>query len=304
MASDLHLRKLTINDKDIFTPYLMSNKYNICDFSFSNIFMWRNTYLVDYAIHKGFLVILTSDFEGGRHFFMPLSIGKTIRGDIESVIHDMIDWAFEQKQQFKMIGITEQMARELAFLGPKFIIFPAVVWDYIYNTKDLIELKGKKFHSKRNHIHRFDSLYEYEYKELRPEYVPLCRKLLDIWCAEVESSRSITAEHRAVCEALDNFTQLGMTGGCLFIDGVLGAFTLGQPLNNEMFVIHVEKALYHYEGIYSKINQCFATRNCVAYKYINREEDLGVDGLRKAKMSYNPVFLIKKSTAELLHGHK
>ena len=297
MPSDLQLRKLTIHDKDILTPYLISNKYGICDFSFSNIFMWRHTYFVDYAIHKGFLVILTSDFQGSRHFFMPLG-----SGDPEAVIKDMIAWSFGQKQHFRMIGVTERIVDELAFLGSDFTVSSAEVWDYIYSSEDLITLKGKKFHGKRNHINKFDSLYNYEYIVLETQHVPLCLALLDRWNAENESNPSIIAENIAVREAINNFTELGLTGGCLFIEGKLGAFALGQPLNDVMYAIHVEKALHDYEGIYSKINQCFSERNCIGYKYINREEDMGIEGLRKSKMSYNPVILLKKSVGVLHYG--
>ena len=305
MSSDLYLKKLTVHDKDILAPYLLSNKYDICDFSFSNIFMWRHTYLADYAIYKDFLVILTSDFYGRRHFFMPLDIGDTSgTGDLASVVRDLVAWSHEQRQDFRMLGVTEQMTEVLAFLGADFTVSPAEVWDYIYNAEDLIKLKGKKFHGKRNHINKFDSLYDYEFTALEPAHVPLCLELLDVWVSENDPSPSIAAEDLAIREALDHFTQMGLMGGCLFIDGKLGGFTLGQPLNDEMFVIHVEKALYGYEGIYSKINQCFAARNCAEYKYINREEDMGIEGLRKSKMSYNPVRLLKKSVGILPYGQK
>jgi len=226
-------------------------------------------------------------------------------GDIEAVIRDLIAWSNENGDGFKMLGVTEKIAGELAFLGSAFTVYPAEVWDYLYNSEDLITLKGKKFHSKRNHINKFDSLYDYEYTALMPEHVPLCVELLGEWGATLNKSPlfgGVTSENRAVREALNNFEQIGMTGGCLFIDGKLGAFTLGQPLNSEVFVIHAGKALYEYEGIYSKINQCFAEKNCAGYKYINREEDMGVEGLRKSKMSYHPARLVNKSVGVLERG--
>lgn len=297
MSSDLQLKDLTISDKDILTPYLLSNKYGICDFSFSNIFMWRHTYKVDYAIHKDFLVILSSTFDGERCFFMPLGAG-----DPTAVIADMIAWSRERGQDFRMLGLTPEMLAELG-LGPDFAVEPAEVWDYIYNSEDLITLKGKKFHGKRNHINKFDSLYNYEYTALEPGsgHIPLCLELLDAWDADNAADPTIIAEDRAVREALGHFTELDLSGGCLFIDGRLCAFTMGQPLNRDIFVIHVEKALYEYEGIYAKINQLFAAHNCKDYPYINREEDMGVEGLRKSKMSYNPVRLLTKQAGILAY---
>jgi len=291
MPSDLILKRLDINDRDILMPYLISNPYDICDFSFSNIFMWRNSHPVDYAIHKGFLVLLSSTFDGKRHFFMPLGLGK---GNLQEIINDMIFWSFANNRDFSMIGLTDKMIKELAFLGPDFIVADAMVWDYIYNTDDLIHLKGRKFHAKRNHINKFNSRYDYEYRALETAHIPLCTELLNNWNVGDNHNKWLAADCFAIGEALQNFDNLKMSGGCLFVDGRLGAFTMGQPVNDEVFAVHVEKGLTCYEGIYSKINQMFAERVCVGFKYINREEDMGIEGLRKSKMSYNPAFLMYK----------
>lgn len=293
----MELRKLTIDDRAVLEPYLFANKYGVCDFSYSNMFMWRHTYRVDYAVHKGFLVVLSSDFVGERHFFMPLGGGG--QGDIREVLGDMIAASAALGRDFRMIGITDAMISELEFLGSGFLIHPAQVWDYVYNAEDLIRLRGKKFHAKRNHINKFNSLYSYEYRAMRAADVPLCMELLDTWSRSGHEGDFAAAEKRAVGEALTNFDKLGMDGGCLFVEGKLGAFALGQPINSEMYAIHAEKALPSYEGIYSKINQMFAEQNCSGFKYINREEDLGIEGLRKSKMSYNPAFLLEKRVGVL-----
>ena len=296
MPSELSLKELTISDKDAISPYLYLNKYGVCDFSFSNIYIWRHTYKVEYSLHRNFLIILSSDFDGLRHFFMPLSLADS---DPKEIIDDMIAWSFEKDEDFRMIGLTDSMLDELSFLGPNFIVEKSEIWDYIYNAEDLIHLKGKKFHAKRNHINKFNSLYNYQYSDLQKEHIPLCLDLLKAWNLDNGNNALMTADERAVIEALNNFEELGMSGGCLFIDGKLGAFTMGQPINSEIYAIHIEKALPEYEGIYSKINQAFAERHCSGYKYINREEDLGIEGLRKSKMSYNPSFLLHKRVGTL-----
>ena len=258
--------------------------------------MWRHLYHVDYAIHKGFLVILSSDFKGIRHFFIPLGLNNN---GLREVVDDMIAWSFERKEDFRMISLTDKMLLELGFLGPDFIISPPEVWDYVYNADDLIYLKGKKFHAKRNHINKFNNLYKYEYKDLEQKHIPACLELLDAWAAENGFTNSVAIDDLANREALVNFKQIKMTGGCLFVDGNLAAYSLGQPVNKETYAIHTEKALYRYEGVYSKINQLFAERNCKGYKYINREDDMGLEGLRKSKMSYYPVLLLNKHTGVL-----
>jgi len=298
MPPEIKFRELTIDDKGALSPFLLANDYGICDFSFSNMFMWRYTHIVSYTFHKGFLVVLSTTACGEPHFLMPLG-----NGDLQAVIYDLIEWSNGRGDDFKMFCLTDKMLNELAFLGQEFKVEPADIWDYVHEREDLVHLAGKKLHGKRNHIHKFDSLYSYEYAPLEPAHLPQCLELLDGWVADNEPGPSVDAEYRAVREAFDNYAALGLTGGCLFVDGVLGAFTMGQPLNDETFVIHVEKALYKYEGIYAKINQMFAENGCAGYRYINREEDMGLPGLRKAKMSYQPAILLEKHVGVLPYGH-
>jgi len=294
MPENLHLKRLTIEDKTIISPYLHANQYGSSDFSFYNLFAWRNTHPVDYAIHKGFLVILSSTFHA-RHFIMPLELETANgKGNLPEVINDMINWAFVNGMDFSMIGLTEPMLQQLDFMGPEFAVSDVMVWDYVYNAEDLITLRGKKFHAKRNHINKFNSLYEYEYQRMQPHHIPLCFDLLDEWSKDHGSSEWLDGDHRAVREALTHFEQMGALGGCLFVGGKLAAFTLGQAVNSEIFCIHIEKALHSYDGIYAKINQLFAQDAAAGFKYINREEDMGIEGLRKAKMSYNPAYLLHK----------
>jgi len=291
MFEGLTLKRLTIDDRDIIMPYLYANKYGSSDFSFYNLFAWRNTHPVDFAIHKGFLVVLSSTFRA-RHFIMPVELGSG--GNLAEVIGDMKGLAFASNMDFSMIGLTEPMLEQLAFMGPEFEVSDVMVWDYVYNTEDLITLRGKKFHAKRNHINKFNSLYDYEYQRMEAGHIPLCNELLVEWSESHGSSEWLDGDGRAVREALAHFDGLGALGGCLFVDGKLAAFTLGQPINSEVFCIHIEKALQQYEGIYAKINQLFAQDVCSEYKYINREEDMGIEGLRKSKMSYNPAYLLHK----------
>jgi hypothetical protein len=174
--------------------------------------------------------------------------------------------------------------------------------DYIYLTEDLIKLQGRKYHRKRNHIKQFKERYSYQYLALTPEWVSECLRLETEWCdlRHCEAIPGLANESIAIKEALGNFGQLRIKGGVILIDGRVEAFTLGEPLNRETAVIHIEKANPAFEGLYPLINQAFLEHEWPEYLYVNREQDLGEEGLRKAKESYFPHQMINKYTITLV----
>jgi hypothetical protein len=173
--------------------------------------------------------------------------------------------------------------------------------DYVYLVQDLIELKGRKYHRKRNHIKQFQEKYSYQYIPLTPEWVPQCLQLQVEWCdlRDCEASPGLRNESLAIKEAFTHFEKLEVKGGAILINGKVEAFTLGDPLNPETIVIHIEKANPAYEGLYPTINQAFLEREGSGYTYVNREQDLGEEGLRKAKESYFPHHMVNKYTITL-----
>ena len=171
--------------------------------------------------------------------------------------------------------------------------------DYVYSTYDLINLEGKKYHQKRNHINRFLKNYEYTYESIDDSNIEECIAAEIEWLKGKEPDRSLQDEKIAIMEALNNFDQLGLKGGALRIDGKIQAFSIGDLLNPEMVVIHFEKANTEYHGSYAMINQQFAANCWKDIPYINREEDMGIPGLRKAKRSYHPIKMVEKYTAYL-----
>jgi len=290
----IEFKDITIEDREILNPYLLKNPYGNCDFSFTNIFIWRRTYQTKYAIVDGFLVLLSR----GQNFLMPLG-----EGDLKAVIGKLIDHAKEKGIPFRMVAITPQMEQELnEALKEQLVYLENRDWsDYIYLTQDLIYLKGKKYHSKRNHINKFSADYDFEFIELTKDDIPACKKMHKLWCEENYSvdDEEEMGEVFAVRQALDHFEELGLQGGAIVVDGEMVAFTLGQPVNADTFDIIIEKALSEYATAYTVINRCFAHRKCSRYTYINREEDLGLDGLRRAKLSYHPVCILDKKIAVL-----
>jgi hypothetical protein len=173
--------------------------------------------------------------------------------------------------------------------------------DYVYLVQDLIELKGRKYHRKRNHIKQFQEKYSYQYIPLTPEWVPQCLQLQAEWCdlRNCEASPGLLNESLATKEAFTHFEELRVKGGAILINEKVEAFTLGDPLNPETIVIHIEKANPAYEGLYPTINQAFLEHEGSGYTYVNREQDLGEEGLRKAKESYFPHHMVNKYTISL-----
>ena len=165
--------------------------------------------------------------------------------------------------------------------------------DYIYLTEDLAELKGKKFHSKRNHIRFFEKTYNWTYETLTEKNLPDCIRMTEKWIEENEDKieDGVDEELDVIKRAFDYFSILGYTGGVIRVDGEVVAWTLGEKLSEDTFCTHFEKAFSSYRGAYPMINREFARNELSAYTFVNREEDMGLEGLRKAKLSYRPVKL-------------
>ena len=171
--------------------------------------------------------------------------------------------------------------------------------DYLYNGDDLRELKGRKYHSKRNHLSNFRKNYpDYEYQSLTADMLEDVWEYINLWCKQKECSGKFSpgliCEKQAIREALDHFGELDYKGAVIRLNGQIEAFTMGEKINDETVVIHVEKANGTINGLYSAINQEFLLHQWPDVAFVNREEDTGDEGLRKAKMSYHPVALVKK----------
>lgn len=172
-----------------------------------------------------------------------------------------------------------------------------IAWDYVYSRESLATLKGKKLHGKRNHINKFLSKYpDYEYRKLDKTMISDCLALYDQWIAEKdeETASSLQNEKLSVELALNHMEELDLTGGSIYIDDKLCAFTVGERLHPHMQLIHIEKGDTNYEGIFPMINQQYVLHECMDVELINREEDMGIEGMRKAKRSYNPLKMIEK----------
>ena len=170
-------------------------------------------------------------------------------------------------------------------------------YDYIYRRTDLTTLHGRHLDAKRNHINRFRAEHpDFEYRPLMPVFFDECRRLTEIWQEEKNQSgnknETIDAEHRVMETIFSNWDALGMTGGSIFVDGRMVAFTYGSAVTTDTLDVCVEKADRKVEGAFAIINQQFAEHLPEQYIYLNREEDMGIPGLRRAKLSYHPEILL------------
>jgi len=231
-----------------------------------------------------------------RHAYM-LPIGN---GDLKQAIAKIENDAEENNHLLYIFGITPSSKEKIENVLPNVFTFKAErnYFDYIYLREDLSALKGKKLQPKRNHINKFKKNYAFTYTPVTPDMVSECLELEQKWMQSNHSEKdaeSIKFENRSMVFALNNFNALDLTGGAIIVENEMVAFTYGSPINHYTFGIHVEKADIRFEGIFNVINQEFAARLPEQYLYINREEDLGLPGLRQSKLSYQPVILLEKN---------
>ncbi|MDR2232385.1 MAG: phosphatidylglycerol lysyltransferase domain-containing protein [Tannerella sp.] len=296
----LQFKPITIEDKNTITAFTQSNTFLNCDFAFSNMCSWRFLYDSEFAVEDDFLYIrffLKVNNKQHRAYMLPLG-----KGDLQQAVEKIENDASLGNHPLLIFGVTADSKNLLEKLFPGAFTFDAdrTYFDYIYLREDLKTLKGKKYQPKRNHINKFNKKYSYTYAPITPDMIPECLALEQKWMQanlNEEDMTSIQYERRSLTFALSHFRELELTGGAIIVDNEIIAFTYGSAINNYTFGVHVEKADIQYDGIFSVINQAFAAHLPEQYLYINREEDMGLPGLRQAKLSYQPVILLEKNKA-------
>lgn len=291
----ISFKDIELTDKEVITSYTQNSPRRNCDLSFSNLCSWRFLYDTQFAVQDGFLIL---KFWAGDKLVYMMPVGN---GDLKKVLEDMIEDAGQEGERFCMLGVCAGMRADLEAIMPGKFHFEADrdYADYLYLRTDLSTLAGKKFQAKRNHLNKFRRTYNYEYVPLTPNRIRECLDLEAEWCKanNCDQHEGTGNERRALIYALHNFEALGLTGGILHVDGKIVAFTFGMPINQDTFGVHVEKADTSIDGAYAMINYEFANHIPEQYIYVNREEDLGIEGLRKAKLSYQPTIILEKYMA-------
>jgi len=246
-------------------------------------------------MYKDWLLLLAN--HEGAFFALP-PVGQVSRREVSRVMLTWMREALDIKDPF--IGRAGQRLADELTGDDAFVIESAREhFDYVYNSEDLGQLKGRKYSKKRNHINQFLRDYEatYNYAPLTSDLVQGCLDLAEIWCQQrlCDEDISLTHEFCGIQDALNNFELLHIEGGVILIDGKVQAFSLGEQLNNDTAVVHIEKANPNFHGIYPVITKSFSEHRWQeTVAYINREQDLGDPGLRRAKESYYPHHLVEK----------
>lgn len=294
---DLAWKTIGMEDKPILEKYYAYEQSKCCEFSFCNNYLWAPFYEMRYTIIEDMLVFLAQ----GRQpsVGVPLAKDGASERNLGKVVSILEEYFVSVQAPFQMHLVTEEKFAQLEaqFPGKYVIEYNRDQADYIYEVEKMISLSGKKLHGKRNHINKFkENNPNWRYEPLSQENVSACVKMAEEW-REKNLCDEKGEKHTEFCvtlRALDEYEQLGLKGGVLRIEDRVVAFTLGEELNRETFVVHIEKAMADIQGAYPMINQQFLVHEASQYKYVNREEDMGEEGLRKAKLSYYPVFLQEK----------
>jgi len=293
-------KPIQIEDKETIIAFTYPNNLQNCDYAFANMCSWRFLYNSEYVIHDRFLIIRFYFQEKERkHLAYMFPLGD---GDLQQTI----DWMEKDSESLghplTILGVTPEAKTLLDTLLPHHFsyILERNYFDYIYLRDDLVTLSGKKFQPKRNHINKFKKLYDYTYSDITQDITVKCKELEQVWYEAnkvEENNEDLFHERDSMNFALDHFSELGLLGGAIMVDEKIIAFTYGSPINHTTFGIHVEKADIRYEGVFSVISQEFAKHIPPQYNYINREEDLGIPGLRQSKLSYHPCLILEKNAA-------
>lgn len=295
----LNFKNITLSDRDRITSYTLNSNRRNCDLSFSNLCCWRFLYDTQFAEMDGFIVFKFWA-HGQLAYMMPVG-----QGDLKKVVNKMIEDAEKEGEPLVMLGVSSEMREELEEIMPKTFAYTIDrdYADYIYLKENLAELKGRKFQQKRNHVNRFIKAYDnHKFVPITtPEHIKECLHFEAEWCKQNECDKheGTGNEREAIIYGLNNFDELGLKGGILYAEDKVVAFTYGMPINADTFGTHVEKADATVEGAYAMINREFARYIPEQYTYINREEDLGIPGLRRAKLSYNPTIILDKHMVSL-----
>ncbi|HZK55062.1 MAG TPA: phosphatidylglycerol lysyltransferase domain-containing protein [Desulfosporosinus sp.] len=285
----INFKKIELNDKQWMEPLL-----DIADLpgghqNFTNLFAWSETYHYLVAQVKGYLVVkgLLNDLP---YYFYPAG-----SGDIEIVFEAMQQDAASSGHEFVLVGVSPEDMAVMNRVFPDRFEYEEMRdnYDYVYLVDKLVTLSGNKLHAKRNYINRFKKEHlDWKFEQISLENLANCWEMNQEWCKINAPNESVSAQECcAVRRCFNNFVTLGLEGGLIRAEGKVIAFTMGERLNSNTYITHIEKAFSAIAGSYQMINREFAAliqKNYPEQIYVNREEDMGFEGLRKAKLSYHP----------------
>ena len=295
----IDFKPITLSDKPWMDEHFRAEDSRSCDFNFTNVFMWGNSFHLTAAVAEDMLVFRT---EINNKFFYSFPIGK---GDMRAAVLAVTKDAEERKLPFIMRSITADNAEKIDILFPCLFDFKEQIdfFEYVYSAEKLSTLSGKRLHAKRNYINRFEQAYKWSFEPVDSSNLELCVEMNSQWIANnvnEENSSEYQGEFEAIDKAFRYYNELQLEGGILRADGRVVAFTIGEKLCSDTYVVHFEKAFSEIDGAYPMINREFVKYIINKHPeivYINREDDMGSENLRRAKKSYYPEFMVEKFIA-------
>ncbi len=299
----IEFHKPQLTDKPWVDELLRRADHRGCEYNFTNLFVWSDAYDQRIARVGDFLVTRLCGSLGCSYIY------PAGAGDIALVLAALEQDAAERGAPLHLVCLTQPQVRELDSLFPGRFTFEADQdgFDYLYDIDRLADLGGKKLHAKRNHINRFvENNPSWVYEDITPESLPECLEMDKEWYRRsmvregLAEERDLGDEGRALRLAMEHYHDLGLEGGLIRVYGEVVAFTMGDLLSSDTYDVHFEKAYGELQGAYAMINREFARRVRQRHpqvRYLNREDDMGVEGLRKAKESYYPDLMVEKYSA-------
>ncbi len=295
---ETEFKKPELSDKPQIQACFAASRSRSCERTFANAYLWARFYGVTWA-KFGDMAVFRAEMEDGYSYAYPIG-----DGDAKAVIEFLLEDSVKKGYPFRMHSVSEEemAALERDFPGRFQIRWSRDAADYVYETEKLIRLSGKKYHGKKNHINQFKAANpDWSYERITDDNVEECFQMALRWRNEngCEDDPEKNSEMCVTLNSLRLYRELGLTGGLLRAGGEVVAFTLGEPVCEDTFVVHIEKAYADVRGAYPLINQQFLEHEAASYTYVNREEDTGDEGLRTAKLSYHPVFMVEKGVVTL-----
>lgn len=292
----LNFSKISKSQINTFKKYYDYSNALGCDLNLVNAYLWRDEFNIKFAVYDDTLIKAYFNDDGSIWGYCMPS-GKNVKGALEEIFAD----SYERGRKPLLLMLTNGQRAVLETMYPSkfsFVRSPENQ-DYIYLSEDLATLAGKKFHAKRNHISKFYRTYSNtRFEVIHGSNIKDALTVVHGWCNENGIYEADNYEVRAINEAFENMESFNMSGAVLYVEDKPVAMALGSEISQNVYDVNFEKALREYDGVYAVINNEFA-KTLTKYKYINREEDMGLEGLRKAKLSYNPVIILDRYNAQL-----
>ncbi|OGP58128.1 MAG: hypothetical protein A2V67_05590 [Deltaproteobacteria bacterium RBG_13_61_14] len=291
-------KELELGDREVITDFLRRFPPEISELTFTNLFMWNHKNRFSWRVAAEVLYLMAAPIEGTLPYLFPPKGPKLDFREVKRLFQAMAQAGHPGRMERVPAAVAKALAPEL----PELVITPdRDNFDYVYSREALATLAGRRYSRKRNHIKRFTGSHDWAYLPFTPELVQQCLELQEYWCnlKHCEEDPGLRLEHRSIAIALRHADRLSFAGACIAVAGKIQAFSLGESLNPDTAVIHVEKANPELEGLYPTLTHEYVKNAWPDVAWINREQDLGEPGLRQAKESFFPDHLIEKYRVEL-----